>query len=165
MQVSVFVLRALYNLKTSDKKSQQKKLIERLISFSPFNEQTASCVLQGWISPTYLRAAFMPVAPKNVRIQSSCQYLFMLLGSTGAKAACGTLMKLTPGIADDGQLCTTTLAGLLCICIGCNKGCFFKVPTFIDQLPTAASCCRFHHHFTSSFCTDILLPKNYKYKL
>jgi len=31
-----------------------------------------------------------------VRIQSSCQYLFMLLGSTGAKAARRMLMKLTP---------------------------------------------------------------------
>ncbi len=38
----------------------------------------------------------MPVAPKSVRIQSSCQYLFTLLGSTGAKAALRTLMKLTP---------------------------------------------------------------------
>ena len=26
------------------------------------------------ISPTYFRAAFTPVAPKSVRIQSSCQY-------------------------------------------------------------------------------------------
>jgi len=40
--------------------------------------------------------AFTPVAPKSVRIQSSCQYLFTLLGSTGAKAAHRTLMKLTP---------------------------------------------------------------------
>jgi len=38
----------------------------------------------------------MPVAPKSVRIQSSSQYLFMLLGSTGAKAACRMFMKLTP---------------------------------------------------------------------
>ncbi len=38
----------------------------------------------------------MPVAPKSVRIQSSCQYLFTLLGSTGAKAAHRTLMILTP---------------------------------------------------------------------
>jgi hypothetical protein len=29
--------------------------------------------------------------------QSSCQYLFTLLGSTGAKAARRTMMKLTPG--------------------------------------------------------------------
>jgi len=47
------------------------------------------------ISPTYLRAAFTPVAPKSIRIQSSCQYLFTLLGFTGAKAANRTLMKLT----------------------------------------------------------------------
>ena len=40
----------------------------------------------------------MPVVPKSVRIQSSCQYLFMLLGSTGAKAARRTLMKLIPDI-------------------------------------------------------------------
>jgi len=38
----------------------------------------------------------MPVAPKSLRIQSTCQYLFTLLGSTGAKAANRTLMKLTP---------------------------------------------------------------------
>ncbi len=44
-----------------------------------------------------LRTAFMPVAPKIVRIQSRCQYLFTLLGSTGAKAARRTLMKLSPG--------------------------------------------------------------------
>jgi hypothetical protein len=40
----------------------------------------------GSILPTYLRTAFTPVAPKRVRIQSSCQCLFTLLGSTGAKA-------------------------------------------------------------------------------
>ncbi len=51
----------------------------------------------GSISPTYLRAASMPVASKNVRFQSSHQYLFTLLGSTGAKAALVLLMKLTPG--------------------------------------------------------------------
>jgi hypothetical protein len=49
----------------------------------------------GSISPTYLFTAFTPVAPKNVRIQTSCQYLFTLLGSTGAKAARRTWMKLT----------------------------------------------------------------------
>ncbi len=48
----------------------------------------------------YLRTAFMPVAPKSVRIQSSFQYLFTLLGSTGAKAARKMLMKLTPEFAD-----------------------------------------------------------------
>jgi len=46
----------------------------------------------------YLRTAFTPVAPKSVRIQSSCQYLFTLLGSTGSKAAGRTLMKWTPGL-------------------------------------------------------------------
>ncbi len=53
---------------------------------------------QGSISSTYLRTAFTPVVPKSVRNQSSCLYLFTLLGSTGAKAARGTLMKLTPGV-------------------------------------------------------------------
>jgi len=33
----------------------------------------------------------------NVKIQSSHQYLFTILGSTGPKAARRTLMKLTPG--------------------------------------------------------------------
>jgi hypothetical protein len=50
------------------------------------------------ISPTYLRTAFTLVAPKSVRIKSSCQYLFTLLVSTGTKAACRMLMKLTPGL-------------------------------------------------------------------
>ncbi len=45
-----------------------------------------------------LRAAFMPVAPLSVRTQSSCQYLFTLLGSTRAKAALKRLMKLTQSI-------------------------------------------------------------------
>jgi hypothetical protein len=45
-----------------------------------------------------LRTAFTPVAPKSVRIQSSSQYLFTLLGSTSAKAVCKTLVKLTPGV-------------------------------------------------------------------
>ncbi len=51
---------------------------------------------QGSVSPTYLPTAFMPVDPKSIRIQSSCQYLFTLLGSSVAKAARRTLMKLTP---------------------------------------------------------------------
>jgi len=38
----------------------------------------------------------MPVAPKSVRIQSSQQYLFTLLGSSGTKAVRKMLMKLTP---------------------------------------------------------------------
>jgi len=40
---------------------------------------------QGSISPTYLRTALTRKAPKSVRIQSSCLYLFMLLGFTLAK--------------------------------------------------------------------------------
>jgi len=55
-------------------------------------------LLLGSMSPTYLRTAFMPIARKSVRIQSSCQYLFTLLGSTGAKTTSRTLMKLTPGV-------------------------------------------------------------------
>ncbi len=51
----------------------------------------------GSISPTYLRAAFMPLAPKSVRVQSSHQYLFTLWGSVHIKAARRMLMKLTPG--------------------------------------------------------------------
>jgi len=53
----------------------------------------------GSISPTYLRTAFAPVDPKSVRIQSSCQYHFTLLGSTSAKAARKMLMKLTAGLS------------------------------------------------------------------
>ncbi len=50
----------------------------------------------------------MPVAPKSIRIQYSCQYRLTLLGSTSAKAAQRTLMKLTPdGVDRDfgGRLC------------------------------------------------------------
>jgi len=43
----------------------------------------------------HIRTAFTPVAPK---IQSSCQCLFKLLGSTGAKATRRALMKLTLGL-------------------------------------------------------------------
>jgi len=45
-----------------------------------------------------LHTAFTLIAPKSVRIQSSCQYLFTLLGSTIVKAIVKsrTLMKLTP---------------------------------------------------------------------
>jgi len=45
-----------------------------------------------------LRSAFTHVDPESVRIQSNPQYLFMLLGSTCAKAARRMLMKLTPGV-------------------------------------------------------------------
>ncbi len=44
-----------------------------------------------------LRTAFTLIGPKSVIFQSSSQFIFMLLGSTGAKAARRTLMKLTPG--------------------------------------------------------------------
>jgi len=45
-----------------------------------------------------LRTVFTPVAPQSVRTQSSCQYLFMPLGSTRVTAAHRTLMKLTPWV-------------------------------------------------------------------
>ncbi len=47
------------------------------------------------LSPTYLRAAFTPIATKSVSIQSGHWYLFTLLGSMGAKAARRTFLKLT----------------------------------------------------------------------
>jgi len=47
---------------------------------------------QGSISST----AFVPVAPQSVRTQSSCQYLFSLLGSTRVKPVHRILMKLSP---------------------------------------------------------------------
>jgi len=76
-----------------------KKICKNLPSLIIKNEtlEENQIIDLGTISPTYLRTAFTPVAPKSVRIQSSCQYLFMLLGSTGAKAAHRMLMKLTPG--------------------------------------------------------------------
>jgi len=49
-------------------------------------------------SSTYLHTAFTPVAPQSVRTQSSCQYLFTLLGSSSVKAVHRTLMKLSPGV-------------------------------------------------------------------
>jgi len=73
-----------------------------------FQELTYMHSILGSISPTYLRTAFTPVAPKSVRIQSSCQYLFTLLGSTGAKAACRTSMKLTPKVNFTNLLTKTT---------------------------------------------------------
>jgi hypothetical protein len=51
---------------------------------------------QGTISPTCLCQAFMRKNPKSVKIQSSSQYLFALLGSAYVKAARKTLMKLNP---------------------------------------------------------------------
>jgi len=43
-------------------------------------------VNQGSISSTYLRAAFTPVASQSVRTQTSCQYLFTLMGYMCLKA-------------------------------------------------------------------------------
>ena len=48
------------------------------------------------ISPTCLREAFVRTDPKNIKIKSSCHYLFVLLGSAHVKALHKMLMKLTP---------------------------------------------------------------------
>jgi len=50
-----------------------------------------------------LCTAFKRKDPKSVKIQLSCQYLFTLLGSTGAKAARRMLMKLTPGLYSESD--------------------------------------------------------------
>jgi hypothetical protein len=44
------------------------------------------------------KRSFYAVAPKSVRTQSSCQYLFMLLRSTHEKVVLKMLMKLSPGL-------------------------------------------------------------------
>jgi len=44
-----------------------------------------------------LQAVLTSKHPKSVKIHSSCQYLFTLLGLAGVKAAHKMLMKLTPG--------------------------------------------------------------------
>jgi len=79
-----------------------KQLLSAKIPKVPKDTDELKVFLHFWdlgsISPTYLRTAFTPVAPKSVRIQSSYQYLFTLLGSTGAKAARRSLMKLTPAL-------------------------------------------------------------------
>jgi len=72
---------------------------------------------------TYLRTAFTPVAPKSVRIQSSCQYLFTLLGSIGAKAARKTLMKLSPGKEYDIQQQQRRPVEEHYVVVGCQKIC------------------------------------------
>ncbi len=46
---------------------------------------------------TCLREAFTTADPKRVKIQSSCQYLFALLGSDCVKALIKMLMNLTTG--------------------------------------------------------------------
>jgi len=50
----------------------------------------------GSISTTCLHSAYTCADPKSVKIQSSCQYLFALLGSACVKAAHKMLIKLTP---------------------------------------------------------------------
>jgi hypothetical protein len=53
-------------------------------------------VTPGLNSIKVLGTAFTLMGPKSIRIQSSSQYLFMLLGTMGAKAARRALIKLTP---------------------------------------------------------------------
>jgi len=48
------------------------------------------------ISPTCKCKAFTSKDPKSIKIQSSCQYHFALLGSTNVKTARKMLLKLTP---------------------------------------------------------------------
>jgi len=49
---------------------------------------------QGSISPTCFRTALTDPDPKSIKIQSSCQCLFALLGSALLKVTCKILMKL-----------------------------------------------------------------------
>ncbi len=51
----------------------------------------------GSFSSTYLHAAFTPGDPERVKRQSSHHCLFALIESVCPKAACKTLVKLTPG--------------------------------------------------------------------
>jgi hypothetical protein len=50
------------------------------------------------ISPTSLRPAFTQEDPRSVKIQSSGQYLFALLGYVHVKVLNKMLMKSTPGV-------------------------------------------------------------------
>jgi len=62
-----------------------------------FKSKTRFSLDWGSISPPCLCTAFKHKDPKSVKIQSSCQYIFVLLGSTGIKALCKMLMKLILG--------------------------------------------------------------------
>jgi len=44
----------------------------------------------------FLQAAFTHKDPKSIKIQSSCQYLFALLGSAHVEASHKMLVKLIP---------------------------------------------------------------------
>ncbi len=52
-----------------------------------------------------LRTAFVLVEPESIRTQSSCQYLFALLGSASVKAVYRMLKKSTPCINFTNILC------------------------------------------------------------
>jgi len=45
-----------------------------------------------------LRAAFILKDPNSIKIMSSCQYIFVLLGSARVEALLKMLMKLTSGM-------------------------------------------------------------------
>jgi len=75
-----------------------RKLIWKRVVKKKLNNLKLYNYFLGSISPTYLPAAFTPVVPISIRIQSNHQYLFTLLGSMGTKAARRTLMKLTPDV-------------------------------------------------------------------
>jgi len=80
------------------------------------------------ILPTYLNTAFTTVAPKSVRIQSSCQYLFTLSGSASVKAVCRTLMKSIPG--RHSPHVTTSIINEVTGTISCN---IFGMSDFLDN--------------------------------
>jgi len=47
--------------------------------------------------------------------------------------------------------------------IKCRSSLLYKLNPFVGIYSSFMdTCCQFHRHFTSSFCTDILSPKNYK---
>jgi hypothetical protein len=80
-----------------------KIILERLIFKTDlrnplFIEISVKLKLKVSISPTCLRQAFACADSKSLKIHSSCQYLFVLWGSTCVKAAPKILMKLSPNV-------------------------------------------------------------------
>jgi len=53
------------------------------------------CFVKAALKMLAKHATFMHADPKSVNIQSSCQYIFALLGFTRVKAALKMLVKLT----------------------------------------------------------------------
>jgi len=68
------------------------------VGFEPLRLSIKMTPLPGLDFINVLPTAFTPVVPQSVRTQSSCQYLFTLLGPTSVKAVRRTLTKLTPDI-------------------------------------------------------------------